>query len=126
VTERLPPLPARSTAPPPPLLAPKDPYEADLHNLTNALAAARSFVDVLVIKSKTQTPVTPSLLEGLMAEIDRANGIIKKIRSETFRPGDVLACSDCGHRFVNRRSSGKRVNCRRCRSANVDRWTPPA
>jgi hypothetical protein len=110
----------------PPKTEPRDRLEAALHDITNALSAARSLGDVALLRSKAKIPIEPSLLESILAEIDRANTIVRRVRHETFRSGDVLTCLECGHTFVCRTPRMETATCRRCKSANVERWKPPA
>jgi predicted Zn-ribbon and HTH transcriptional regulator len=119
----------------------KDTLEADLHDLTNALAAARSFAEVVKYRlSMGQTappaapaspgaptaprPMTPDAVEPLLEELDRMNDILQSLRRRTYRAGDVLECTKCGYSFVFRKATGKRATCLRCHSTEVDRWKP--
>ncbi len=102
----------------------KDSVEADLHDLTNALAAARSFAEVLRHRMAQGTARDGAACEPLLAELDRMNGILQNVRRRTYRAGDVLQCSGCGYSFVFRKAAGKRATCTRCRSDEVERWKP--
>ncbi len=110
--------------------------DAALHDLTNALAAARSFAEVLVLRLRKReapaaTPLTEprgsepgAVTDALLMELDRANSILQKLRQETFRRGDVLRCRSCNYSFVFRKKFGRTDTCRRCRSTDVERWKP--
>lgn len=116
----------------------KDTLEADLHDLTNALAAARSFAEVVKYRLQMQAaappaaattgtqprPLTPESVEPLLSELDRMNGILQSLRRRTYRAGDVLECAKCGYSFVFRKATGKRASCLRCHSTEVERWKP--
>lgn len=113
----------------------KDTLEADLHDLTNALAAARSFAEVVKYRATASNgaaapeapkprPVTPESVEPLLAELDRMNDILQSLRRRTYRAGDVLECTKCGYSFVFRKAAGKRATCNRCHSTEVERWKP--
>lgn len=111
----------------------KDTLEADLHDLTNALAAARSFAEVVKYRVSGQPaapgapgprPLTPDAVEPLLQELDRMNEILQSLRRRTYRAGDVLECAKCGYSFVFRKATGKRATCQRCHSTEVERWKP--
>lgn len=102
----------------------KDRFDQQLHDLTNALAASRSYAEVLHLRAKTARAAETSVIDALLREIDRANGILQEVRRETYKAGDVLRCASCGYTFVNRRPAGKAARCRRCRSAEIERWRP--
>lgn len=101
--------------------------EGALHDLTNALAAARSFGELLLIRSQSGSKEDPvPLITSLLGELERVGEIARQVRSgniETFHPGDVLCCNDCGYTFVHRKV-GKLGSCRRCKSYQVGRWKP--
>lgn len=102
----------------------KDDLEADLHDLTNALAAARSFGEVLHFRLQNGSAKDPMSAEPLLAELDRMNDLLQNLRRRMYRPGDVLACRGCGYEFVFRKSPGKAASCARCKSEDVERWKP--
>lgn len=103
---------------------PKERFDADLHDLTNALSAARSYADVLLLRAKAGTPVDPGIVESLVRELDRLNDIARDVRRETYQKGDVLKCVTCGYTWVHRKGLGKRAACRRCNAVEVERWKP--
>jgi len=105
-------------------LEPKDRLESSLHDITNALSAAQSFSEVLLLRIKAGNLKDPTLVENIIRELERANDIVKKVRAETYKAGDVLQCTKCGYNFINRRASGKRPSCRRCNSTDLERWKP--
>lgn len=102
----------------------KDSLESDLHDLTNALAAARSFGEVLHFRLGQSGGGSAALVEPLLEELDRMNSILQDVRRRMFRPGDVLSCRKCGYEFVFRRATGKRANCPRCKGDDIERWRP--
>lgn len=53
-----------------------------------------------------------------------ATGPRQNGNTPAYSRGDVLACADCGYRFVNLHSEREAAWCRRCRSAHVNRWHP--
>ncbi|HEX2022498.1 MAG TPA: hypothetical protein VHH36_07280 [Candidatus Thermoplasmatota archaeon] len=101
--------------------------EGALHDLTNALAAARSYGELLLIRAQTGVKEDPvPLLQSLLKELERVGDIARSVRGgviEEYQPGDVLACNDCGYTFVHRKV-GKLGSCRRCKSYQVARWKP--
>lgn len=102
----------------------KDTLDADLHDLTNALAAARSFAEVVNYRVSAGKGLDTGTVSTLLEELDRMNGILQNLRRRTYRAGDVLECSKCGYSFVFRKAAGKKASCLRCRSSDVDRWKP--
>lgn len=103
--------------------------EGALHDVTNAVAAARSYGELLMMRAenKTLSPDAAPLIESLLKELERLGDIVRTVRSgviETYQPGDVLACGDCGYTFVHRKAAGKMGSCRRCKSYQVARWKP--
>lgn len=103
--------------------------EGALHDVTNAVAAARSYGELLLLRAKTgdKSADSSQLLESLLKELERVGDIVRTVRSgviETYQPGDVLACGDCGYTFVHRKAAGKMGSCRRCKSYQVARWKP--
>lgn len=110
---------SRSTA-----LEPKDRLDEDLHDIANALSAARSYSDVLLLRARAQTPADPAIVESLIRELERLSGILKDLRRETYQKGDVLKCLACGYTWVHRKAFGKRAICRRCNGSDVERWRP--
>lgn len=101
--------------------------ENALHDMTNALAAARSYGELLLIRSQTgiNEDSTP-LLQALLKELERVGDIARTVRGgvvESYQPGDVLTCQECGYTFVHRKV-GKMGSCRRCKSLDVARWKP--
>lgn len=109
---------SRSEIPP---LPQEDPLESSLHDLANAVAAARSYAEVLLLRARALKQ-DPSVAESLVREIARLDTILKDVRRRTYRAGDVLRCRACNHTFVHRRGRGKPAECRRCRSPDVERW----
>ena len=101
--------------------------EGALHDMTNALAAARSYGELLLLRAQTSSKEDPvPLLNSLLGELQRVSDIARTVRGgviETFQPGDVLQCGDCGYTFVHRKV-GKLGSCRRCKSYQVARWKP--
>ena len=106
------------------LLEAKDPVETALHDLTNVLAASRSYAEVLALRSKADGGRDTPLAESLLRELDRAGDIVRNVRRQTYRAGDVLSCSSCGYTFVYRRASGTKAICRRCGASEVTHWKP--
>lgn len=104
------------------LLEPKDPVESALHDLANVLAASRSFAEVLHLRSKGGRD--GPLAESLLRELDRAGEIVRSVRRQTYRAGDVLCCASCNYTFVYRRASGTRAVCRRCGGSEIAHWKP--
>lgn len=102
--------------------------EGALHDVTNAVAAARSYGELLLLRQKTKAGEdSTALVESLLRELERAGQIIRQVRSgviEAYQPGDVLACGECGYTFVHRKAAGKMGSCRRCKSYQVARWKP--
>lgn len=107
-----------------PGLKPEDRLQGSLHDLTNALASARSYVEVILLHAKSGTPPDAALAESLLQELDRASEMVRTVRLGTYQPGDVLACTRCGYTFVFRKASSTSAVCRRCKSTAVDRWKP--
>ena len=105
-------------------LEPKEQFDADLHDIQNALSAARSYADVLQLRARSSAPADPALVEALTRELDRVNELIRNVRRETYQKGDVLRCAQCGYNWVHRKALGKRAQCRRCNSPDVERWKP--
>lgn len=103
---------------------PKDPLEANLHDLTNALAAAQSYAELLSMKVKAGIVNEAPIVDAILRELERMDNIVKNVRRETYRAGDILACQSCGYTFVFRKASGKRATCRRCKGTEVARWKP--
>lgn len=101
----------------------KDKIDGALHDLANALSSVRSYGEVLHMQAEAGKPVKPATVENLLGELDRAHDILRTLRRETFRPGDVLRCLDCGHEFVHRKATGRKATCRRCEGENLDKWT---
>jgi ribosomal protein L40E len=102
--------------------------EHSLHDLTNALAAARAYADVLYRRVADRPGDEAGILNSLATELDRAGEIARLIRFRTFDDfaiGDALTCLRCGATFVHRRGPGKSAQCRRCRSFDVTRWRAP-
>jgi hypothetical protein len=102
--------------------------EGSLHDLTNALAAARSFGEIAMLRLKNgkSDEVTP-VLQSLLKELDRLGEIARTVRGgviEEYQPGDVLACVDCGYTFVHRKATGKAPHCRRCSGKQITHWKP--
>ncbi len=104
----------------------KNTLDSDLHDLTNALAAARSFAEVIRYRIDAGTAKDAAIVDPLLTELDRVNTILQNVRRRTYRAGDVLECAKCGYSFVFRKASGKRATCARCRSTEVGRWKPAA
>lgn len=102
--------------------------EGALHDVTNAVAAARSYGELLLLRTQTGSKEdSTQLLESLLKELERVGDIVRTVRGgviETYQPGDVLACGDCGYTFVHRKAAGKMGSCRRCKSYQVARWKP--
>lgn len=109
-----------------PNLKPEDRLQAALHNLTNALAAARSFGEVVALQAKSGTTPNQAVVDSLLQEIDRASEMVRNVRLDTYQPGDVLACTRCGYTFVFRKTSATSATCRRCKGNEVERWKPPS
>lgn len=102
--------------------------EASLHDLTNALAAARSYGEIAMLRLRNGKPdEVPIVLQSLLKELDRIGDIARLVRGgviEQYQPGDVLACVDCGYTFVHRKANGKAPHCRRCSSREITHWKP--
>ena len=102
--------------------------ESSLHDLTNALAAARSYGEIAMLRLKNgKTDEVPPVLQSLLKELDRIGDIARVVRGgviEQYEPGDVLACVDCGYTFVHRKATGKAPHCRRCSGKQVTHWKP--
>lgn len=102
--------------------------EASLHDLTNALAAARSYGEIAMLRLKNgKVDEVPPVLQSLLKELDRLGEIARIVRGgviEQYEPGDVLACVDCGYTFVHRKASGKPPHCRRCSGKEIVHWKP--
>ena len=120
-------------APLPP--APKSPgsnlapgMEGALHDVTNAIAAARSYGELLLLRAQQGSIDNPTpMLEALLKELERVGDIVRTVRGgliDAYQPGDVLVCNDCGYTFVHRKAAGKLGSCRRCKSYQVARWKP--
>lgn len=101
--------------------------EGALHDLTNALAAARSYGELLLLRAETNVRVDDvPVLQALLKELERVGDIARSVRGgvvESYQPGDVLSCNECGYTFVHRKV-GKMGSCRRCKSYEVSRWKP--
>lgn len=96
-----------------------------LHDVTNAVAAARAFGEVL---SRRAQGDDAQLVESLLKELDRVGEIVRGVRAgayDEYAVGDVLECMRCGHTFTHRKRPGASATCRRCRSVEVTRWRPP-
>ena len=117
--------------------APSGPsMEGALHDVTNAVAAARSYGEILLLRAKSGNITnaqtledSTALLESMLRELERVGDIVRTVRGgviEAYQPGDVLACADCGYTFVHRKAAGKLGSCRRCKSYQVTRWKPEA
>jgi len=68
--------------------------ESSLHDLTNALAAARSYGEIAMLRLKkgTNAEVEP-VLQSLLKELDRIGDLARTVRGgviEDYQPGDVL------------------------------------
>lgn len=102
--------------------------EASLHDLTNALAAARSFGEIAMLRLRNgKAEEVPVVLQSLLKELDRIGDIARTVRGgviEQYQPGDVLACVSCGYTFVHRKANGKAPHCRRCSSREITHWKP--
>ena len=102
--------------------------EGTLHDLTNALAAARSFGEIAMLRIKNGKPEEAQLvLQSLLKELDRLGELARSVRSgviEEYQPGDVLACINCGYTFVHRKATGKPPHCRRCSGKQIAHWKP--
>lgn len=99
--------------------------ERVLHDMTNGLAAARSFCEVLIRRSRTareRSDLAP-LAESLLKELDRVSDMAREVRSGTHQQGDVLTCADCRYTFVNLRGK-EDPHCRRCKGTNLQKWKP--
>lgn len=69
-----------------PLIGESD-AEAALHDATNALAAARSYAEILRGRSRIGMLFTPEpLLEDLVEELDRIAALLKDVRSNVRPP----------------------------------------
>jgi predicted Zn-ribbon and HTH transcriptional regulator len=102
--------------------------EGSLHDLTNALAAARSFGEIAMLRLKNgKAEDVQPVLQSLLKELDRLGDIARAVRGgviEEYQPGDVLACVDCGYTFVHRKATGKAPHCRRCSGKQITHWKP--
>lgn len=102
--------------------------EGSLHDLTNALAAARSYGEIAMLRAKNgKAAEVPDVLQSLLKELDRIGELTRAVRGgviEEYQPGDVLACVDCGYTFVHRKATGKAPHCRRCSGKQVTHWKP--
>lgn len=102
--------------------------ESSLHDLTNALAAARSYGEIAQLRLRNGRPEeVPKVIESLLKELDRIGDIARTVRGgviEQYQPGDVLACIDCGYTFVHRKAGGKSAHCRRCSGKQIQHWKP--
>lgn len=102
--------------------------EGSLHDLTNALAAARSYGEIAMLRLKVgKSEEVPQVLQSLLKELDRIGDLARNARGgviDEYQPGDVLACVDCGYTFVHRKASGKAPHCRRCSSRQITHWKP--
>lgn len=102
--------------------------EGSLHDLTNALAAARSYGEIAMLRIRNgKADEAPQVLQSLLKELDRIGELARSVRGgviEEYQPGDVLACVDCGYTFVHRKASGKAAHCRRCSSKQIAHWKP--
>ncbi|MHB8586302.1 MAG: hypothetical protein ACYDDF_10775 [Thermoplasmatota archaeon] len=98
-----------------------------LHDLTNAVAAARAYAEVINRRAIASKSGDESITGPLVAELERTAAIARLIRYRTFddyAAGDVLSCLRCDATFVHRRATGKSAQCRRCKSFDVTRWKP--
>ena len=102
----------------------RDPVESALHDLANVLASARSYAEIVLLRTRAGGSKDPALAESLLRELERATDLLRSVRRETYRAGDVLACTSCGYTFVFRKTSGTRASCRRCNGTEVTRWRP--
>jgi predicted Zn-ribbon and HTH transcriptional regulator len=97
--------------------------EGPLHDLTNALAAARSYGEIAMLRLKNgKGEEMEPVLTSLLKELDRLGELARTVRAgniEEYQPGDVLACGDCGYTFVHRKATGKAPHCRRCSSKQI-------
>lgn len=102
--------------------------EGSLHDLTNALAAARSYGEIAMLRLRNgKAAEVQPVLTSLLKELDRLGEIARFVRSgviEEYQPGDVLQCVDCGYTFVHRKATGKAPHCRRCSGRQVTHWKP--
>lgn len=102
--------------------------ERSLHDLTNSLAAARSYGEIAMLRHKLgKTDELGAVLQSLLKELERLADITRRTRIgviEEYQPGDVLACIDCGYTFVHRKAPGKAPHCRRCSGRQVTHWKP--
>lgn len=105
--------------------------EGALHDVTNAVAAGRSYLDIVILRVRKLPPELQAQLipeiESSVKEYERIGDIVRTVRGgliDTYQPGDVLACNDCGYTFVHRKAVGKIGSCRRCKSYQVARWKP--
>lgn len=105
---------------------PTDRFQATLHDLTNALAASRSFAEVIQLHAQKGTTPDAAEAAGLLDELDRAGEMIRAIRLEMYQPGDVLKCEECGYTFVFRKASAASASCRRCKTNRIVRWNASA
>lgn len=113
---------------PPPLQSGSSKTESSLHDLTNALAAARSYGEIAMLRLRNgKAEEVSTVLQSLLKELDRIGDIARTVRGgviEQYQPGDVLACVDCGYTFVHRKANGKAPHCRRCSGKQVSHWKP--
>lgn len=111
-----------------PTSAPGLATERSLHDLTNSLAAARSYGEIALLRLKLgKTEELHAVLQSLLKELDRVGDITRRTRIgilEEYEPGDVLECVDCGYTFVHRKARGKTPHCRRCSGKQVAHWKP--
>jgi len=102
--------------------------ESSLHDLTNALAAARSYGEIAMLRVKNgRADEVPQVLQSLLKELDRIGELARSVRGgviEEYQPGDVLSCVGCGYTFVHRKANGKAPHCRRCSSKQITHWKP--
>lgn len=95
------------------------PLDSDLHDLANSLSSARTYAEVAKRRGGDVT-----VLDALVADLERASELLRRVRRRVFRSGDTLECRGCGSVFVFRGATGAAAICRRCRSSNVERWVP--
>lgn len=94
--------------------------DGELHDLANSLSSARAFAEVV----RRRAASDPTVVDALVADLDRAAELLRRVRRRVFRSGDNLECKACGSVFVFRGATGAAAACRRCRSSDVQRWVP--
>lgn len=110
----------RETAP---LGTPRHRLDQALHDVTNAVSAARAYAEVLRHRAASEAAV----VDAMLAQLDRIGETIRAVRRgayDEYAPGDILECMRCGHTFVHRKRPGASASCRRCRGVEVTRWRP--